>query len=74
MISDRKIAVGIALATMVGAVTGLLLSISKIQPVLGGIILGVVIGIAVARGNFSLTKKRASEFLQAQNSKLRAEG
>jgi len=68
---DTKIGALIALATVIAALLGVLLSISRIQPVLGGILIGVVFGVGVARGDFSFTRKLQGNF---RRSKMRAEG
>ena len=57
MIADRKLGAAIALVTPIVAVLGVILAVSKIQPALGGVMIGIVLGTAVARGYFAVKPK-----------------
>lgn len=57
MITDRKLGAAIALVTVVGAVIGVILAVFRIQPSLGGVMIGIVLGTTVARGYFFVKPK-----------------
>jgi len=58
MLANRNLAVVIVLATAMGALAGLLLGSFHISPGTAGVLIGIAIGMAVARGAFSRTPKR----------------
>jgi len=58
MLANRNLAVVIILATAIGAVAGLLLGTFHISPGIAGVLIGIVIGMAVARGAFTRTPRR----------------
>jgi Kef-type K+ transport system membrane component KefB len=50
MTGDRKLSPAIVLMTAAGLVFGVILAIFRIQPTLGGVVIGLVLGTAAARG------------------------
>ena len=58
MLANRNLAAVILVATAIGAAAGLLLSSFHISPGTAGVLIGITIGMAVARGAFSRTPKK----------------
>jgi Kef-type K+ transport system membrane component KefB len=50
MTGDRKLRAAIVLAIAVGLIFGVILAIFRIQPTLGGVMIGLVLGTAATRG------------------------